>query len=179
MTADTPTPSATALKPLGDIPNVDGYAFTGVRHDGVEIACVVCRSGSAASTYYVAFAGNGEPCFSQLKGWIADGQVSAPSATAPAGQVYTPTPWEIRREREGNLIVVRVTEQGFEQVVFDTDGNFGMKTDDAAHIVHCVNTHSQLLALLREWFDASDPSIGGTPDSLLERTRAALKLVTP
>jgi len=32
----------------------------------------------------------------------------------------------------------------------------------------------RLRGLLREWFDASDPSIGGSPGSLLERTRAAI-----
>jgi hypothetical protein len=65
------------MRLLAHLPNNEGFRFTGIRNDDVEVACVVMRvspvgTGADCGHYYAAFAGNGERCFSQLKGWKWD-----------------------------------------------------------------------------------------------------------
>lgn len=62
------------IRKLGDLPNKDGFQFTGIRHDDVEVACVVVGypvygTGGALHTYHVEYLGDGLRCFSELKGW--------------------------------------------------------------------------------------------------------------
>jgi hypothetical protein len=66
-----------------------------------------------------------------------------PAATAPAGQAHTPTPWA----RTG-LVVHREHSHAVAVIAdcYYVGGTYDMNMANAAHIVHCVNAHSQLLA---------------------------------
>lgn len=49
-------------RPLADIPNAEGYAFTGVRHDGSFVSCTVAKDGSGM--HHIK-----ELPITELKGW--------------------------------------------------------------------------------------------------------------
>lgn len=64
------------MRLLANLPNREGFRFTGIRNDDVEVACVVLRrpivvGGADCGRFYAAF-NDGTACFDQLKGWKWD-----------------------------------------------------------------------------------------------------------
>lgn len=55
-------------KPLAFLPNVNGFAFTGIKHDGSKIQCYV--KFSFEGQYVALSVANNERVFNQLRGWI-------------------------------------------------------------------------------------------------------------
>jgi len=56
------------VKPLGDLPNQDGFTFTGVTKDGKYIPCRIYND--IAQGHVVLTQHTSERCFYRLSGWI-------------------------------------------------------------------------------------------------------------
>lgn len=58
------------IKPLSILPNIHGYEFTGIKHDGSPIACCIKRTDDGQ---YVALAHNAqERVYGELSGWVTE-----------------------------------------------------------------------------------------------------------
>lgn len=56
------------LRPLADLPNVDGFEFFGVDKEGAVLECVVGRDPVGCHSTYTKW--SRDPCFFRLSGWL-------------------------------------------------------------------------------------------------------------
>ncbi len=103
---------------------------------------------------------------------------------------HTPTPWAVVHSsdgrtgthiRGGEMLSGAAVQPSICKMTVRTEG-YGVMTDNAAHIVQCVNERDSLLAQIASLREALEPMTKGThwlTDEHVAAARAALKQVTP
>jgi len=82
----------------------------------------------------------------------------------------TPTPWQVEEYRNGNLIVIGTNTK---EVAYTPRKS----TEDAAHIVRCVNAHDTLVAALEALHEVMSDLLDDPHAEMTTQRYAALQAI--